>query len=277
MHGAGARKDDAGHLGGQGSLGEPPMRLRVMILDDEGLARRLLRSMLSSWPDVEVVGDYGDSRAAVAAILRDRPDILFLDIKMPGLDGFGVIASLPADRLPLVVFVTAHAEHAPRAFEVPAVDYLLKPFDDGRLGATLGRLRERVRRPDADPGPSATVSRDVARFARQLAVRSREGERIFLLATDKIQWLEAAAKWIKVYGAGDTWLVRGPLQKLEEVLDPSRFLRISRSAIVNVEHVREIQPWFGGDFVVVLEKDKRFRTSGTYRDAVRDLIANRPR
>ena len=248
--------------------------LRVLVVDDEPLARRLLRSKLAAWPDVEVLGDHGDSRAAVAAILRQRPDVVFLDIRMPGLDGFGVAASLPAEHAPLVVFVTAHAEHAPQAFEVPAVDYLLKPFDDRRLAATLARLRERrSERAAARAAPAA--SPPLRRYPRQLAVRSGEGERIYLLATEQIQWLEAAGKRVKVFGGGATWVVRGPLQKLEKILEPARFLRISRSAIVNVAHVREIQPWFGGDYVVVLDRDRRFRSSGTYRDRVRDLVANR--
>ena len=228
--------------------------------------------MLEAWPDVEVVAELGDSHAAVPAILRERPDIVFLDIEMPGLDGFGVVASLPAERVPLVVFVTAHTEHAARAFEVPAVDYLLKPFDERRLAATLGRLRERLA-----GGQPAAAHGGAPRYARQLAVRASGADRIFLLPIEEIHFLEAAGKQVKLFGAGGSWVVRGPLQKLEEILDPSRFLRISRSAIVNVQHVREIQPFFGGDFVVVLEKDRRLRTSATYRDAVRDLIANRPR
>ena len=258
------RAPQAFGLSGAESLPRP--RLRVLVVDDEPPARRLLRRMLDAWPDLEVIGEIGDSRQAVATIVREAPDILFLDIEMPGLDGFGVIAGLPAERVPQVVFVTAHAEHALRAFEVSAVDYLLKPFDERRLAATLGRVLEKARRAATRPS-----------YPRHLAVRSEDGERFVLLAVEKIHWLEAAAKWVRVYGAGETWIVKGPLQKIEEILDPERFLRISRSAIVGLEHIREIQSWFGGDFVVLLERDKRLRTSETYRDAVRDLIANRRR
>lgn len=259
-------------LSGVEPLARP--RLRVLIVDDEPPARRLLRKMLDSWPDLEVVGELGDSRQAIAAVVREAPDILFLDIEMPGIDGFGVVAGLPPDRLPQIVFVTAHAEHALRAFEVSAVDYLLKPFDERRLAATLGRVLEKARR-DTARAPGDGEPR--AGYPRHLAVRSEDGERFVLLAVEKIHWLEAAAKWVRVYGAGETWVVKGPLQKIEEILDPERFLRISRSAIVGLEHIREIQPWFGGDFVVLLERDKRLRSSETYREVVRDLIANRRR
>jgi len=261
--------------------------IRALIADDERPARRKLRELLSREPDVEVVGEAADGVEAVAAIQAARPDVVFLDIQMPRLDGFGVIAEVGVEAMPLVVFVTAFDEHALRAFEVHALDYLLKPFAPSRLRRLLDRLRRQLATPaaasraaaaaDAAGGEIPTAG-DLARriehllaamrpapeYPRQLLVERGEGRQT-LLAVDQIDLVRADANYLHVFAAGVEYRRRGTLRDLEGRLDPARFLRLNRSEIVRLDTVRELQPWFHGDARVVLRDGSVLTWSRRYR------------
>jgi two-component system LytT family response regulator len=248
--------------------------IRALIADDERPARRKLRQLLSREPDFEVVGEAADGVEAVAAIQATAPDVVFLDIQMPRLDGFGVIAEVGLETMPLVVFVTAFDEHALRAFEVHALDYLLKPFAPSRLRRLLDRLRRQLV-PNAHAahaadavdtaGGEVPTSSDLARrieqllaamrpapdYPRQLLVERGEGRQA-LLAVDQIDLVRAEANYLRIFANGVEYRRRGTLRDLEGRLDPARFLRLNRSEIVRLETVREVQPWFHGDAKVVL-------------------------
>ena len=259
--------------------------IRALIADDERPARRKLRELLSREPDVEVVGEAADGVEAVAAIQAARPDVVFLDIQMPRLDGFGVIAEVGVEAMPLVVFVTAFDEHALRAFEVHALDYLLKPFAPSRLRRLLDRLRRQLAPPaaasrdtaDAAGGevPAAgdlarriehllTAMRPAPEYPRQLLVERSEGRQA-LLAVDQIDLVRADANYLHVFAAGVEYRRRGTLRDLEGRLDPARFLRLNRSEIVRLDTVRELQPWFHGDARVVLRDGSVLTWSRRYR------------
>lgn len=226
------------------------MTLRALIVDDEAVARRRVRRLLHKEPDVEVVGECADGAAAVEAIAAERPDLVFLDVQMPERDGFEVLQQLPRAALPAFVFVTAFDRYALRAFEVHAVDYLLKPFTAERFHEALARVRERRTRPP--DGLRALVDELQARagYLRRLAVHA--GRRVVLLDVQAIDWLQAADNYVTVHAGGREHLVRTTLADLERQLDPERFVRIHRSAVVAIDRVRELHPATHGDFDVVL-------------------------
>jgi two-component system, LytTR family, response regulator len=259
--------------------------IRALIADDERPARRKLRELLSREPDFEVVGEAADGVEAVAAIRAAAPDVVFLDIQMPRLDGFGVIAEVGVEAMPLVVFVTAFDEHALRAFEVHALDYLLKPFAPSRLRRLLDRLRRQLV-PAADPGggeaPAAgdlarrvehllAVMRPAPEYPRQLLVERGEGRQA-LLAVDQIDLVRAEGNYLRVFANGAEHRRRGTLRELEGRLDPARFLRLNRSEIVRLETVREVRPWFHGDAKVVLRDGSVLTWSRRFRARAEGLF-----
>jgi two-component system LytT family response regulator len=230
--------------------------IRALIADDERPARHKLRQLLSREADFEVVGEAVDGVEAVAAIRAAGPDVVFLDVQMPRLDGFGVIAEVGVEAMPLVVFVTAFDEHALRAFEVHALDYLLKPFAPSRLRRLLDRLRRQL----APPAPPRDVQgierllaamRPAAELPRQVLVERGEGRQA-LLAVDQIDLVRADGNYLRCFAAGVEYRRRGTLRDFASRLDPARFLRINRSEIVRLEAIRELQPWFHGDARIVL-------------------------
>ena len=241
------------------------MTLRVLIVDDEPLARRRVRGLLAGARDVEVVGECAGGRAAVAAIREAAPDVVFLDVQMPELDGFGVLAEVGAARAPAVVFVTAHDEHALRAFEVHALDYLLKPFRRERFEEALRRARAAAARgaPDARLAALLEDRERARRRAERLLVR--DGGRVTFVRVASIDWLEAAGNYVKLHAGGAEHLVRETLTALEARLDPERFARIHRSLIVNLDRVAEVLPG-RNDGVVVLAGGTRLPLSRSYRD-----------
>jgi two-component system, LytTR family, response regulator len=248
------------------------MTVRALLVDDEEPARELLRAFLARWPEVAIVGEAGDGRTAVELTTRLAPDLLFLDVQMPRENGFDVVAALDPDTLPLIVFVTAYDQYALRAFEVSAVDYLLKPFDADRFGITMRRVLARCEEP-------AHTTRDAVRAlltamrpagAGQLVVRI-DGRHVFL-DPGEIEWVEAVRKDARLHLGARSLLVREPMSSLERRLDPAHFLRVHRSAIVNRTHIREMQPWFKGDYVFIMRTGARVVSGETYRDAVRRLI-----
>ncbi len=250
--------------------------IRALIADDEAPARRKLRGLLERESDFEVAGEAGDGAEAVAAIRAGAPDVVFLDIQMPRLDGFGVIREVGVDAMPLVVFVTAYDEHALKAFEVHALDYLLKPFAPSRFG----RLLERVRR-QLEPASSGDLAGRIERllatvrpapdYPRQILVDKDEGRQV-LLAVDRIDRVCAEGNYLRFFSQGTEHRRRGTLQDLEGRLDPARFLRLNRSEIVRLEAIREVQPWFHGDARVVLHDGTILTWSRRYRAKAEGLF-----
>jgi two-component system LytT family response regulator len=246
------------------------MTLRVLIVDDEELARQRIHRLLAREEDVEIIGEASDGVQAVESIRSLAPDLVFLDVQMPEVDGFAVLERLRPQFAPAVVFVTAHDDYALRAFEVHAVDYLRKPFDAARFKEAFARARhrlagvevaERARTLDA---LLAQVEAHPPRSRERLMVRS-DG-RLYFVRIDDIDWVEAAGNYVKLHVGRDTHLMRETMAGIEKLLDPTRFLRIHRSAIVNLDRVREMQPWFSGEYTVILRDGTQLRLSRVYRD-----------
>jgi len=241
--------------------------IRVLIVDDEPLARQVIRQLLAGHPDVEVVGECSGVGGATE-VERTNPDLLFLDVQMPQVDGFDLLEQVGIDRAPQVIFVTAYSEHALRAFEVHAVDYVLKPIDDDRFELALARAREQVRlRRGGAPVEAGlgTLLRERSRQSRRILVRDRDRTRI--IDAETIDWIEAADYYAMIHAGGATHLLRETLTELEQRLDPVRFFRVHRSAIINLERVREIVPQLRGDRVLVLSDGTQVRLSRSRREA----------
>lgn len=253
------------------------MSLRVWIVDDEPLARERIRTLLNEDPSIEIAGESRSGSEALAAILDHAPDLVFLDVQMPELDGFGVLAALPPDRLPAVIFVTAFDQHALRAFEVHAIDYLLKPFAQDRFFDALTRAKALVGHVASHASPPASraqllaLLREVhAESAQRIAVHV-DGK-ILLLRQDELDWIEADGNYVKLHTGRKEHLHREPLKEFEARLDPARFLRIHRSIVVNLDRVRELQPWFHGGYVVVLEDGTELHSSRGHGERLRELF-----
>jgi two-component system, LytTR family, response regulator len=243
--------------------------IRALIVDDEPHARARVRELLGGQADVVVAGECGNGRDAITAIRSARPDLVFLDVQMPGIGGFGVLEAVGPAEAPAVVFVTAFDEFAVRAFDVHAVDYLLKPFDRTRFLGSLERAREAVRRRRAghiDERLEGLLLRLDAgdRYLRRVLVKA--GNRTVLLRTAEIDWLESAANYVRVHVGPERYLLRDTMTALEAGLDPAQFVRIHRSSIVNLDRVRELEPYFHGDYVVHLTSGARLTLSRSYRD-----------
>jgi two-component system LytT family response regulator len=248
-------------------------RLRVMVVDDEPLARQAIRLLLGGDPEIEVVGECSGADGA-ATIERTQPDLLFLDVQMPEVDGFDLLETVGIDRAPVVIFVTAYSEHALRAFEVHAIDYLLKPIADERFGRALARGKElvRLRRggDSADPRLAALL-RERSRLTRRILVRDRDRTRV--IDAETIDWIEAADYYAQIHAGGEKHLLRETMTELEQRLDPARFFRVHRSAIINLDRVREIHPLFRGDRELVLADGTRVRLSRARRAAFEAQLA----
>ncbi len=259
-------------------------RLRAVIVDDEPAARRGVRLLLDREGGVDVVGEAATGLEAVELIRREKPDLAFLDVQMPGADGFEALAELDAATVPAVIFVTAYDEHALRAFEVSAVDYLLKPFDDARFFAALRRAREEIRRRQADQvNDRLTQLLDYLRHTRgpaSAAPEDKSGDRIlvkssgeiFFLKADEIDWIEAEGDYMKFHVAGRSHLMRETMARLEARLDPKRFIRIHRSTIVNIDRLRKLSPSFAGEYAVILQDGTKLKLSRGYHERIAVLL-----
>lgn len=250
--------------------------VRVLIVDDEPLARQAIRLMLAGDADVEVVGECSGVDG-VATVERTRPELIFLDVQMPEVDGFDLLEALGIDEAPTVVFVTAYSEHALRAFEVHAVDYLLKPVGDERFAQALARAKELVlsRRGGMPAGPGmGAMLRERSRQTSRILVRDRD--RIRIIDVNTIDWIEAADYYAMIHAAGESHLLRETMNQLEDRLDPARFFRVHRSAIVHVERVREIRPLERGDRLLVLTDGTEVRMSRGRREAFERLVGATP-
>ena len=262
------------------------MKLRVLVVDDEPLARERVLRLLEGAGDVEVVGECGDGRTAVRAIREGAPDLVFLDVEMPELDGFAVLESVGRDNVPGVVFMGAVGGDATRAFDVDAVDYLLKPYASERFHRALQRARERISLGAAAADARWAAPAPAARPASAVAAGAAGSwiERLMVKADDRTQFvrvadidrIESAGNYARLHVGRTTHLIRETLCALEARLDPSRFGRIHRRVLVNLARVREIQPWFGGDQIVILADGLRLRLSRSYREAFVGRLSRAP-
>ena len=241
--------------------------MRVLIVDDEPLARRGVCARLRNFPDVEIIGECGDGESAVESILSLEPDLIFLDVQMPGIDGFEVLRALPVERLPAVVFLTAHEEHALRAFDVHALDYLLKPLEDDRFAVAVNRARKQL-----DTSAKAEL---VGRMLGLLDERSgryssrfvvRAGSRIQVVLAEDLEWIAAADDYSELHTRDGTHLLRETMNSLEKKLDPAKFARIHRSRIVRLAHILELHNIENREYLVKLRDGSQHRSSRTHAD-----------
>jgi two-component system LytT family response regulator len=266
-------------------------RIRTILVDDERLARRGLELRLASAPDIEVVAECENGREAVERVAALRPDLMFLDIQMPGLSGFDVLARLPQDSMPVVVFVTAFDRYAVEAFESNALDYLLKPVEDARLEHALQRVRQHLLEQHAlgqrermlsllaavqgsgELDPEALLTRMAtpsSRFPEIIAIRT--GRETVRVRSADIDWIDAAGDYMCVHAGSETHVLRGTMKELEAALDPAAFQRIHRSAIVNVKRIRKLRPHANGEYFLTLEGGQELKLSRTHRDKVELLL-----
>jgi two-component system LytT family response regulator len=249
--------------------------VRALIVDDEPLARRGVALRLKKFKDVEVVGECGDGPSAVEKIAELAPDVIFLDVQMPGMDGFEVLRALPREDLPMVIFLTAYEQHALRAFEVHALDYLLKPVDDERFGTAMQRARQVM---DTDSKIQMAerivhlLEERPGRYVSRFPVRV--GSRIQVVLTDDIEWIAAAGDYAELHCSGRCHLLRETMNALELKLDPLQFLRIHRSKIVRVGCVRELRAIDNREYLVTLSDGSEHRSSRTYADRLEDWLSS---
>ncbi|MCI0698486.1 LytTR family DNA-binding domain-containing protein [candidate division KSB1 bacterium] len=251
-------------------------KIRAIIVDDEKPARRRLRELLEKQPDIAIVAECSNGAEAVRKIRALQPDLLLLDIQMPGLDGFGVVDAIGAAQMPATIFVTAYDRYALKAFEVSALDYLLKPFSDERFERSLARVLSFVRTSRREE-----LNHRILSLLDQIQPKQpnntsdpldclmiKDGGRVLFLRVEEIDWIEGAGVYVQVHTAGKTWLHRISLSELEAKLDARQFLRIHRSTIVNLQKVRELHPHSHGDFLVVLHDGTELKLSRSYRQKV---------
>ncbi|HKE17299.1 MAG TPA: LytTR family DNA-binding domain-containing protein [Kofleriaceae bacterium] len=259
-------------------------QIRTVLVDDEPLARRGLELRLAAEPDIEIVAQVGDGEAAIRAVAEHEPELMFLDVQMPGLDGFGALRAIPAAQLPLTVFVTAYDQYAVRAFEACAVDYLLKPLEDARLQQALARVREALAARDAQdhrarllellgelsgrPGLRLDEALDAQGqvMAGDAPLAVRDGQRIVRLPPTEIRWVDAAGDYVCIHTDGETFVLRATMRDLERRLDPRRFPRVHRSTIVNAARVTALRPHLNGEYFLTLDCGQELKLSRTYRD-----------
>ena len=250
-------------------------KIRTMVVDDEPVARERMVGLLQQEKDIELVGEYADGQQAISAIQAQHPDLVFLDVQMPACDGFGVIEQVGPDRMPAVVFVTAYDEYALKAFEVHAIDYLLKPYGRDRFQQTLQHAREHLeRRRAGDLGRRLlALVQDIKPEPTKLdRLVVKSGGRVFFLRTDEIDWIEAAGNYVRLHLSEDSHLFRETMNNMEARLDTRRFVRIHRSRIVNTDRIKELQPWFNGEYVVVLQNGTRLTLSRGYREKLQERL-----
>jgi len=249
--------------------------VRALIVDDEPLARRGVALRLKRFRDVELVGECGDGPSAVEKILELTPDVVFLDVQLPGMDGFEVLRALPREDLPMVIFLTAYEQHALRAFEVHALDYLLKPVDDERFGTALQRARQVI---DTDSKIQMAerivhlLEERPGRYVSRFPVRV--GSRIQVVLTDDIEWIAAAGDYAELHCGGRCHLLRETMNALDQKLDPLQFLRIHRSKIVRVGCIRELRAIDNREYLVTLSDGSEHRSSRTYADRLEAWLSS---
>lgn len=252
-------------------------KIRTVIVDDEPLARRGIRALLNEEKDVEIISECRNGLEAVSVIEEKEPDLVFLDVQMPELSGFDVVSTIGVERMPAVIFVTAYDKYALRAFEVHAVDYLLKPLDADRFTGALKRARlqiennsihdlsERLQSLLADLKPSR-------KYTERLVIRS--AGRIFFLSVAEIDWIEAADNYVRLHAGHEAHLLRDTMNSLEERLDPAQFVRIHRSRIINIQRIKELKPLFRGEYDIRLQDGTRLESGRGYRAKLEKLFSD---
>jgi two-component system LytT family response regulator len=253
-------------------------KLSALIVDDEPLARERIRTLLQEDPDVCTVLETADGLEACHAIRNNQPDVIFLDVQIPELDGFGVLKTLDPVHTPAVIIVTAHGEYAIRAFEVRAVDYLLKPFDRQRFSEALGRAKEWVH-----SSPVETLSNRLLELLDGPSTRPRWFDRlvvkldgrIVFVRVEEIDWIEGAGNYVMLHVGSKCHMLRETMNGIEARLNPATFLRIHRSALVNIERIKELDPWLHGDYRVILADGRNLTLSRTYRDRLESVLGHR--
>ena len=270
------------------------MKIRTLIVDDEVLSRRGVELRLRAAGDYEIVAQCANGREALAAIQQYRPDLVFLDIQMPGMSGFEVLARLPQEAVPVVVFVTAYDQYAIQAFEAHAIDYLLKPIDEARFDAALTRVREHVRARNAAAQRDRLMQiiaeitgcgelaldelmvhgRKAIAAPRPEVLPIRQGRETLRLPIDSIEWVDAAGDYMCIHARGETHILRGTMKELEEILDPKLFQRVHRSTIVNLRLVRSLRAHMNGEYFLKLEGGQELKLSRTYRDKVEYFLSS---
>lgn len=263
---------------------DQPSPMRVLVVDDEPLARRGLRLRLARHADMVVVAEAGNGLAALEAVSREQPDLMFLDVQMPGLDGFGTLERLPLGQAPITIFVTAYDQYAVQAFEARALDYLLKPVEDERLDQALDRARARFREQHADvhcerllglladwSGKSelsleSALENGAKPQPAEETLTVKDGHKLLRVPHRDIRWIDAAGDYLCIHAGGETLVVRGTMKDMEERLDSKRFPRIHRSALVAAERVRELRPHLNGEYFLVLDCGQILKLSRSYRD-----------
>lgn len=264
-------------------------KIRTLIIDDEPLARAGMRVLLERDTDIEIVGECADGYEAIEAIRTLAPDVAFVDVQMPEVDGFEVLAQIAPENLPVVVFVTAFDEYALRAFEVHALDYLLKSYSDDRFEAALRRAKEQIRQKkvnevsrrllamlndhQGEDSPAETPKELQESYLRRLVVKS--GGRVYFLKAHEIDWIEAADYYVSLHAGGKSHLLRESLHSLERRLDPDKFQRIHRSTIVNLDRIQELRPVTHGDFLVVLRDGTQLKMSRAHRQSLESILGRR--
>lgn len=249
--------------------------IRAVIVDDEPLGRTVIREMLRRDPEFTVVAECANGHEAVAALNAERPDVVFLDVQMPEVDGFAVLSALDVERLPLVIFVTAYDQYAVAAFDVHAVDYLLKPFDRERFGKALQRAKTQLRQERA-----GDVSQRILALLEAQQTKTKHLERlviktngrVFFLKTEEIDWISAEGNYVSLHVKKESYLLRETISRLESQLDPQKFARIHRSQIVNLDRIRELRPWSHGEYQILLHDGTELMLSRSYRERLHGLL-----
>lgn len=253
-------------------------KIRALIVDDEPLARRRIKSLLAPDSSVEVIGECSDGYKAVSSISELTPDLVFLDIQMPAMDGFDVIRTIGAERMPTVIFVTAYDQYALKAFEVNALDYLLKPFDRSRFQKTLERAKAMIRGLQNGHVNNQLLSL-LANLQREQEIPDRfiikSGGRVVFLKVEEIDWMRAVGNYVRLQVGRDSHLMRETMTGMEAKLYPDKFMRIHRSTIVNLDRVKEVQPWAKGEYVVIMRDGTRLMMSRRYRERLNERL-NKP-
>ena len=244
--------------------------IRVIIADDERMSRRRLARLLRQEPDVEIVAECVGGKSAIDAMMLHEVDLAFIDVQMPDVDGFAAIEAVASDRVPYVVFVTAFDRYALQAFDVEAVDYLLKPYDTARFQKALARARDRLSSAAARDADDKSAHATAAPLDR-IAVPVAGGIRV--VKTAEVEWFETEGNYLRLHSGTGRFLVRKTAAELEARLDPRRFVRIHRRYIVNLDKVFEVQPWFSGDAIVIMQSGSRLRLSRTHREAFYSLFS----
>lgn len=249
-------------------------RIKVLVVDDEPPGRQKVREMLYEEPDVEVIGESANGVEAIEAIRKHSPDLVFLDVQMPEIDGFGVVEALGPD-MPTVIFVTAYDQYALQAFDVHALDYLLKPFDKERFQTAMGRARTAITKRKTEDMSERLFSllqtfKTETKTPDRLIIKS--GGKVFFLKTGEIDWVEAAGNYVRLHVSNESHLLRETMSGIQKKLDTNNFIRIHRSTFVNLERIKELQPWFHGEYVVILKDGTQLTMSRSYRSNLPELL-----